>query len=139
MTPHEALNQLSYCTLSHTGPDFIHQLVVDAFGAQEPSPNDKPIRLVFALVGLFLFVERGFSGRKVQQVHMTLGRVKRKWPSITIPEFRGTINATTVLAASLDDRDRMIHEWCHCVWEAYARERATIEELLWAYGVIEAR
>lgn len=134
MTPHEALNQLSYYTLSHIGTDFIHQHVVDAFGAQDASPNDKPIRLVFSLVGLYLHVVRGFTGREVQQAHMKLGCVKREWPTVAIPEFRGEITAITVLAAPLDDRDGMIHEWCRSVWQAYSHERETIEELLRVHG-----
>lgn len=139
MTPHEAYNELCYYTMSHVGADFIHQHVVDAFGAQAASPNDKPIRLVFSLVGLYLHVEKGFTGREVQLAHMKLGREKHEWPSILIPENRGEINAEAVLAASSDDRDRMIHEWCRSVWQAYSNERSTVEDLLRAHKITDPR
>jgi len=50
-------------------PGFILQHVVDAFGAQTATPDSKPIRLVFSLVGLYLRAEKGLSGHAVQQVH----------------------------------------------------------------------
>jgi hypothetical protein len=65
-TNHEAYNELCYYTLPHGDPAFIHQHVVDAFAAQTCSENDKPIKLTFALAGLFLYVEKQFTGRQVQ-------------------------------------------------------------------------
>src|SRR5262249_34900967 len=63
-------HELCYYTLAHGDPSFIHQHVVDAFAAQNSGEHDKPIRLTFALVGLYLHVERGLSGRQVQRAHM---------------------------------------------------------------------
>ena len=45
-------------------PGFILQHVVDAYGAQTASSDSKPIRIVFALVGLYLHVERHFRSRR---------------------------------------------------------------------------
>jgi hypothetical protein len=56
-------DQLSLYTLSHADPSFIHQHVVDAFAAQHADDRTKPITLTFALVGLYLHAERGFSGK----------------------------------------------------------------------------
>ena len=137
MTTREAYDELYCYAVSHSGPDFILQHVVDAFGAQEASSADKPIRLVFSLVGLYLHVERGFTGREVQLAHMKLGRDKREWPLVSIPENRGEISAENVLAASASDRDAMIHEWCRSVWQAYEKERTTIEDLLRAYNITD--
>ena len=66
-------------------PGFILQHVVDAYGAQTASSDGKPIGVVFALVGLYLHVERAFSGRQVQKAHMELGRRKRAWPISIFP------------------------------------------------------
>ena len=63
-------------------PGFILQHAVDAFAAQTANEQSKPIGVVFALVGLYLHVEKQFSGRQVQQVHMKLGRLKREWPRV---------------------------------------------------------
>ena len=102
MTPDEASNELCYDTLSHGGADFIHQHVVGAFGAQEASPNDKPIRLVFSLIGLYLRIENGFTGREVQLAHMKRCRDKPPVPSVSIPEDRGAINYRSSIRATLE-------------------------------------
>lgn len=139
MTPNDAYNELCYYTLSHGGAEFIHQHVVDAAGAQEALPEDKPIRLVFSLIGLYLHVERGFTGREVQLAHMKLGRNKHDWPDFPIPQDRGAFNAATVLAAPISDRDSMIHEWCRTVWQAFAAQREAIENLLEDHGITDPR
>jgi len=81
-------------------PGFILQHVVDAFAVQTFNNESKPISVVFGLLGLYLHVEKQFSGRQVQRVHMQLGRAKREWPPIHLPDDRGAITVTDVLAAS---------------------------------------
>src|SRR5438067_801125 len=81
-------------------PGFILQHVVDAFAVQSVSDDSRPIGLVFGLVGLYLRVEKQFSGRQVQRVHMELGRRKREWPRVYVPEDRGSMTVADVLAAS---------------------------------------
>ena len=66
-------------------PGFILQHVADAFVLQTANQDTKPIAVVFGLVGLYLHVEKQFSGRRVQEVHMLLGRRKRAWPSLHVP------------------------------------------------------
>lgn len=131
------LNELCYYTLSHDGAEFIHQHVVDASGAQDASPNDKPIRLVFSLVGLYLSVERGFAGREVQRAHAKLGQRKQEWPVLSIPEHRGAISVATVMAAPISRRDSMIHEWCRSVWQAFSIHRDVIERLVNENGIMD--
>lgn len=133
----DAYNNLCLYTLVHGGSAFIHQHVVDAFAAQEATSDDKPIRLVFALVGLYLHVEKGFTGREVQLAHMKLGRKKQSWPTFRIPEDRGPINAATVLAAPIEQRDQTIHEWCSSVWNAFADQREPVEQLLADRGITD--
>ena len=57
-----AYDELASYTLIHGDPAFIHQHVVDAFGAQHATDHSKPIGVAFALIGLYLHVERGRSG-----------------------------------------------------------------------------
>ncbi len=136
----EAYNELCCYTLIHGGADFIHQHVVDAFAAQDASPHDNPIRLTFALVGLYLHVERGFSGRDVQLAHMKLGRNKKQvWPKFELPNDRGQINALAVLAAPSDKRDATIYNWTRSVWLAFAAQRDKIEGLLAEHGISDSR
>jgi len=131
----DAFDQLCCYTLSHAGADFIHQHVVDAFAAQDATTDDKPIRLAFALVGLYLHVEKGFSGREVQLAHMKLARTKQDWPVFDLPADRGEITAATVISAPPEFRDETIHKWTGSVWNAYSDQRGPVEALLSKNGV----
>jgi len=117
-------------------PGFILQHVVDAFAVQTANTASKPIGVVFGLVGLYLRVEKQFSGRQVQKAHMELGRRKREWPSVHLPEHRGAMTAVDVLAASAGpERDVAIDEWCRSVWAAFGGNRETIVALLKEYQI----
>ena len=117
-------------------PGFILQHVVDAFAVQTASDHSKPISVVFGLVGLYLHVEKQFTGRRVQEAHMRLGRRKRTWPSVHLPEDRGGMTVVDVLAASAGpERDKAIDDWCRSVWIAFAGNRQTIIALLREYEI----
>lgn len=81
-----AYDELYAYTIAHHDPTFIHQHVVDAIGAQSADESDKPIKLTFSLVGLFLLIEKQFSGKAVQMAHMKLARRKQPWPTFRFPE-----------------------------------------------------
>jgi hypothetical protein len=115
-------------------PGFILQHVVDAYAAQTASADSKPIGVVFALVGLYLHIEKGFSGRQVQQAHMALGRQKRAWPTMDLPSDRGAMTVAGVLAAAAGpERDKAIDAWCGSVWTAFGTSRPAIVNLLQEY------
>lgn len=127
----ETYDVLCAYTLMHHDPAFIHQYVVDAFAAQCADPRTKPITLTFALVGLYLAVERGYTGRQVQRVHTLLARRSRAWPPFALPEQRGSVRVADVMAAEPGpERDAAIRRWCASVWGAYAESRGAIVELL---------
>jgi len=133
----EAYNELSYYTLAHGGPEFIHQHIVDAYGAQTWSEKDKPIRIAFALVGLNLYIEKQFTGRQVQRAHMQLAQKKQAWPVFTVPVRRGEITVRNVLAAAAGaERDEMIRRWCESVWNAFWENREIVSALLSRNGII---
>lgn len=124
-------DELCCYTLAHSSPAFLHQHVVDAFAAQHASVETKPIRLTFALIGLYLHVERQFSGRQVQRVHMLLAKRRHAWPTFPLPALRGSLTATSVMAASPGlERDRAIDEWCVAVWKAYEDSKPMLMALL---------
>ena len=127
----EAYDELCCYTLAHGDPAFIHQHVVDAFAAQNANEQTKPIGLAFALVGLYLHVEQKFSGKKVQAMHMKLGKQGGPWPVFDLPTERGAIHAVDVMAAAPGaERDRAIDAWCVAVWEAFRANRAKLVEFL---------
>jgi hypothetical protein len=117
-------------------PGFILQHVVDAFAVQAANCDSSPIGVVFGLVGLYLHVEKQFSGHQVQQVHIKLGRRKRERPSIYFPEYRGSMTVVDVLAASAGPaRDLAIDDWCRSMWTSFGGNRQTIIALLPDYQI----
>lgn len=139
MTEEEAYHEVTAYTLAHGDPAFIHQYVVDAYGAQHAIGTGKPVRLAFALIGLLLHVDRGFDGREVQRVHKQLGDRTHSWPALPVPpaDRRGAMTATHVLAASEGAaRDEAIEAWCRSVWSAYEASKPAVEALLREHGVV---
>jgi hypothetical protein len=131
-----AYDELRYYTLAHRDPSFIHQHVVDAFTAQHADAHTKPIALTFSLVGLCLSVERQFSGRRVQRVHMLMARHKRSWPAFVLPVKRGSVTVLDVVAAPEGlERDQAIHAWCASVWGAFHLSHQTVIDLLRQYEI----
>lgn len=133
----ESYQSLCAYTLTRGDPGFIHQHVVDAFAAQRADEQTKPIKITFALVGLYLLVERHFSGKQVQRAHMRLAQQSRTWPAFALPQRRGSVTAVEVMAAPEGpERDNAILAWCVSVWAAYAGSREEIAALLRRYGII---
>jgi hypothetical protein len=132
-----AYNELCAYSLTHESPAFVHQHVVDAFGAQTANAQTRPIQLAFALVGLYLHIERQFTGREVQRVHRMLAEKTRSWPAFVLPGNRGATTVTDVVAApSGAERDRAIHTWCASVWGAYREAEPAVVELLTRFSII---
>jgi hypothetical protein len=127
----DAYNELCCYTLTHGDPAFIHQHVVDAFAAQNADERTKPIKLTFALIGLYLHVEKQFSGREVQRAHQFLAGRKRLWPSFKLPRDRGSLTAADVMAVPAgSERDQAIDDWCVGVWNAFRDNHQRVTELL---------
>jgi hypothetical protein len=119
----DAYHRLCAYTLSLGDPEFVHQHVVDAHAAQTASAESKPIGVAFALVGLYLHLERGLTGREVQQAHMKLARSGPPWPAFPLPleDERGAMTAGDVLAVPEGQlRAAAIDEWCRSVWGAWS-------------------
>ena len=133
----DAYDELCCYTLAHPDPSFIHQHVVDVFAVQQAHEQTKPIALTFGLIGLYLKVEKQYSGKQVQRAHMALARQKHVWPQFALPRERGSITAVDVIgAAPGSDRDRAIDAWCASVWEAFHDNHQTVAALLAQHGIV---
>lgn len=128
MNAAEQYHELSFYTLAH--PDnlyFIHQHMVDAKTAQTAGANTKPMAIVYALVGLYLMIEKNYTGRQVQQAHLQLSKNKKNLPPISLPEKRSEITVEEVLKAPPGpERDATIRDWCVSVWQAYENAKNII-------------
>lgn len=140
MTPDEDIYHALCCyTLERGDAAFTHQHVVDAFTAQHADAQTSPRALTFALVGLYLHVQMGLSGKQVQQAHMVLARKKIAWPAFPLPEDRGRMTVADVMGARPGAlRDEAIQRWCASVWEAFGANRQTVAALLRRNGISAA-
>jgi hypothetical protein len=126
----ELYNQLAFYTLAHPDPAFIHQLVVDAYTAQHSDENTKPIAVVFALIGLYLHLEKGYTGKQVQWAHMQLAKWPNHWPKLPLPHDHTEIGIQQVLAVEPGPaRDATIDRWCASVWTSWRDSRSEIIEI----------
>ena len=132
----DAYDELQCYTLERGDATFIHQHVVDTWAAQQAEEHSKPIGVIFALVGLYLHLERGFTGRQVQRAHIALARQPRSWPSFSLPHDRGSVTASQVVAAPAGaERDEAIDAWCASVWAAFQDSHQAVAELLNRLGI----
>ena len=126
----ELYNELAFYTLELRDPEFIHQHIVDAFAVQHAGPESKPIAIVFGLIGLYLYLEKNFTGRQVQRVHMQLARGRKKWTAPPIPQRPTTVGVADVLSAPPGpERNAMIRRWCEAVWQDWELRRSQIAAL----------
>ena len=131
MSSLDAFHELTYYTLAHPDPSFIHQYIVDAFTAQQADEKTKPVALSFALVGLYLHIEMNYSGREVQKAHMRMAKNKKTWPAFDVPAEKGTVTVFDVLRAEAGKkRDQAIADWSRSVWNAWKASHGKVAELV---------
>jgi hypothetical protein len=125
------MNELSYYTLAHGDSAFIHQHVVDAYGAQHIRPSPSTIGGAFALAGLYIAVERAFTGRRVQTMHVLMARTSKQWPRFEPPNNVGPLTVGDVVVIEAGPaRDEAIMRWCASVWTAWSAEHARVRAMV---------
>jgi hypothetical protein len=119
----ELYGELTVSNISEADINFSAQHCVDAYAAQHVSKRMKPITIAFSLIGLYLAIEKGYTGRQVQLAHMELGRKKFPWPEFKPPNEPGSINISNVLQAKPgEERKVMIKQWAASVWHSWEKE-----------------
>jgi hypothetical protein len=130
-------DELASYTLAQGGSEFLHQHLVDCFMLHTAITTTKPIGVVFALVGVCLTSEYGFTGRQVQLAHMQLARTKQDYPHLALPDHRGTIPIHDILALPPgNERDAGLRAWCADVWQAWFAHHTYIRGILHQSGVV---
>jgi Family of unknown function (DUF5946) len=125
------MNELTYYTLARADPRFIHQHLVDAYGAQHIRQSTSTIGAAFALAGLYLAVERGFTGRQVQLMHIRMAKGQSQWPRFIPPQSVGLMTVADVLAVEPGERrDEALLQWCASIWAAWSAEHDRVREML---------
>jgi len=112
--------ELCAYTVTHGDPKFIHQHAVDTWQAQHVVASKSNIGLAFSLIGLYLGLEKGYTGRQVQLAHMELGRTKRTWAWFDPPAERYPLTVLDVLHADPGaERDAVLMKWASATWNAW--------------------
>jgi hypothetical protein len=124
--------ELSGYTVTRGGPAFIHQHALDAFTTQHAALAARTIGPAFGLIGLYLLVEKNFTGRQVQRAHMDLVKRQKVWPKLAPPTGFAALTILDVLEASEGElRDEAILKWAAAVWDSWGHAHA------WARGAYE--
>jgi hypothetical protein len=126
-------NELAAWTVTQDEKEFIHQHLVDAYGAQHIPPNPKLVVPTMTLVGLYLAVERGFTGKQVQKAHMIIAKQTRDWPTFVLPTQRATTTILDVLRVPDNDKPTALLAWCKSVWQLWNHEHVRVADFAKQY------
>ena len=134
---YQQFNELSFYTLSLGYQEFLHQTAIDAYEAQHVGEKTKNITAAFGLIGLYLALERGYTGRQVQLAHMKLANRNKNWPRLEPPSVHWTMTVADVLQAPEgQERNVRILEWGRAVWDGWADAHGVIRQLVELYSGI---
>lgn len=131
----QLFSDLSCFTVAGGDAEFIHQHAVDAYEAQHAGGITRNITVAFGLIGLYLALEKGYTGRQVQLAHMQIAAIRKDWPRLDPPQQPAALTVRDVLRAGSDaEREMMIRRWMAAVWESWEDRqewvRETTDELL---------
>jgi Family of unknown function (DUF5946) len=108
----------------------VHQLSIDAYGAQHAGAAVAPISTVFSLIGLHLALDRGATGLEVRDAHQRLAALRLSWPRLPRPARTGDVTVFDVaLADDPADQVRRTRRWAASVWAAWAPWHDTVRRL----------
>jgi hypothetical protein len=112
-----------------------HQLTVDAYGAQHAGPpGGRRSYVAYSLAGLYLALERGWTGIQVRSFHAKMGRPDTTWPELRRPLSTGVLTVADVVAAgarlaSADGHAETVERWARSVWDAWADQHEAVRAL----------
>jgi hypothetical protein len=119
----QVYHELSAYLLMNPDLTFRAQHAVDAYGAQHSGGVTKRITTAFSLIGLYLALECGYTGRQVQLAHMELAKQSVPWPSLNVPTRPYTMFVSYVVAVHEgSDRENALMRWAKHVWDAWEHQ-----------------
>jgi hypothetical protein len=126
----QVYSDLMCYTVTKLDTEFIHQHAVDAYAAQHAGGTTRNITVAFGLIGLYLALEKGYTGKQVQQAHMQIARVRKDWPRLEPPALPAAITVLDVFKVpDGPDKDAMIRQWMGAVWERWSDRKEWVREM----------
>jgi hypothetical protein len=124
-----AYSDLLCYTVAKQDPAFIHQHAVDAYAAQHAGGTTRNIAVAFGLIGMYLALERGYTGKQVQQAHVQIAKIRKDWPRLEPPVHPAPITVRDVLEApDGPEKDARIRQWMAAVWASWADRQPWVRE-----------
>ncbi|MDQ6884202.1 MAG: DUF5946 family protein [Candidatus Dormibacteraeota bacterium] len=120
--------------LNHVALMRLHQITVDAYGAQHVGGDGRGIRAAYSLVGLHLALDRGLTGLQVRSAHQQMGKPDATWPAFLPPPNVGALTVLDVAEAgvradSVSGHADAIQRWAAEVWRAWSPQQAVVSAL----------
>ena len=109
-----------------------HQTCVDAYLLQHVDVSTKPITLCFALNGLYLVLERGWTGLAAREAHQRLAETvpRGDWPSHEQPRDVGTMTVLhPAMASTPTEQAEAVERWGAIVWQAWAHTHQVTRDM----------
>lgn len=114
----------------------LHQLTVDAYGAQHTGPMVPAIGTAFALIGLHLTLDIGWSGNAVRAAHQYLAAQPHEWPEFATPQTRAGLTIADVAGSQTpQEHASRVRAWAASVWESWSAEHQAVRE--WANQTLD--
>ena len=125
----QAYSDLMCYTAAKQDLKFIHQHAVDAYAAQHAGGTTRNITIAFGLIGLYLALEKGYTGKQVQQAHMRIAKIRKDWPRLEPTGRPASLTVIDVLKTpDGSEKDIMIRLWMAGVWESWADRQQWVRE-----------
>ena len=114
----------------------LHQLTEDAYGGQHAGPRVPAIGMAFALIGLHLAFDAGWSGNAVRAAHQYLAARHKEWPRFGQPSKPAALTVSHVAGSPTPEAHASrVRAWASSVWESWSAEHAAVRE--WADEVLD--
>ena len=114
----------------------LHQLTQDAYTGQHAGPRVPAIGIAFALIGLHLALDSGWSGNEVRAAHQYLAARHKVWPGFEPPSAPAALTVSHVAGSPTpEEHASRVRAWASSVWESWSAEHAAVQE--WADQVLD--
>lgn len=109
----------------------LHQLTVDAYGAQHAGPPTGQRYVAYSVAGLALAIEHGWSGPQIRDLHARMGPVQPSWPPLPPPAAPAGMTVADVVSAgawanSPEGHAEAVPRWAGAVWNSWSDQHDEI-------------
>lgn len=104
------------------------QPAADAFTLQHWSGSMPPIRQAFALNGLYLVFELGYTGLQARAAHGRLAGTGAAWTTYEVPDHAGDMRASDVSIAAVAHCADDMASWGRTAWDAWEHAHDAVAE-----------